>query len=44
MAERAFVLIPLAEILPDWVHPVIGLTIQQLCDQVDCTGVSQLKA
>jgi 2-amino-4-hydroxy-6-hydroxymethyldihydropteridine diphosphokinase len=44
MAERAFVLIPLAEILPDWVHPMIGLTIQQLCDQVDCTGVSQLKA
>jgi 2-amino-4-hydroxy-6-hydroxymethyldihydropteridine diphosphokinase len=44
MAERAFVLIPLAEILPDWVHPVIGLTIQQLCDQLDCTGVSQLSA
>lgn len=43
MAERAFVLIPLAEILPDWVHPVIGLTIQQLCNQVDCTGVSQLQ-
>jgi 2-amino-4-hydroxy-6-hydroxymethyldihydropteridine diphosphokinase len=41
MAERAFVLIPLAELLPDWVHPMIGLTIRQLRDQVDCTGVSQ---
>jgi 2-amino-4-hydroxy-6-hydroxymethyldihydropteridine diphosphokinase len=40
MTERAFVLVPLAELLPDWVHPVSGLTIQQHCNQVDCTGVS----
>jgi 2-amino-4-hydroxy-6-hydroxymethyldihydropteridine diphosphokinase len=44
MAQRAFVLIPLADILPNWVHPMMGLTIQQLCNQVDCTGVSQLQA
>jgi 2-amino-4-hydroxy-6-hydroxymethyldihydropteridine diphosphokinase len=42
MAERAFVLIPLAELLPDWVHPIPGLTIRQLRDRVDCTGVSLL--
>jgi 2-amino-4-hydroxy-6-hydroxymethyldihydropteridine diphosphokinase len=42
MAERAFVLIPLAELLPDWVHPMTGLTIRQLRDRVDCTGVSPL--
>ena len=40
MTERAFVLVPLAELLPDWVHPVSGLTIRQHADQVDCTGVS----
>jgi 2-amino-4-hydroxy-6-hydroxymethyldihydropteridine diphosphokinase len=40
MTERAFVLVPLAELLPDWVHPVSGLTIRQHVDQVDCTGVS----
>ena len=30
LAERAFVLIPLAEIAPDLVHPVTGKTIREL--------------
>lgn len=42
MRERAFVLVPLAEIAPDWVEPVSGQTIAQLLTQVDCAGVSQL--
>ena len=37
LTERAFVLIPLAEIASNLVHPVIGKTIRQLLDQL--TGI-----
>ena len=39
MLERAFVLIPLAEIAPYLVHPVAGLTISQLVQKVSPDGV-----
>lgn len=42
MAERAFVLAPLAEIAPDLRHPVLGLTVRQLLEQVDASGVRPL--
>lgn len=39
MIQRAFVLVPLAEIAPDWVEPVTGSTIKELVKEVDCSGV-----
>lgn len=30
LQDRAFVLVPLADVAPDWVHPVLNLTIAQM--------------
>ncbi len=32
LAERAFVLLPLAEIAPGWVHPAAGKTVSELIE------------
>jgi 2-amino-4-hydroxy-6-hydroxymethyldihydropteridine diphosphokinase len=38
-SERAFVLVPLAEIAPNWVDPHSQKTIADLLEAVDCSGV-----
>lgn len=42
MRDRAFVLVPLAEIAPDWVEPVSGRVIKELLKEVDCSDVHLL--
>lgn len=37
--DRLFVLLPLAEMIPAWVHPVSGKTIRQLLDDCPDRGI-----
>lgn len=40
--ERAFVLVPLAEIAPDWVHPVLNRTVQAMRDALDPAELAEI--
>lgn len=42
LQDRAFVLVPLAELAPDFVHPVLRETVQDLLAKVDREGVRRL--
>ena len=41
--ERAFVLVPLAEIAPDVLHPVLQITMGQLAEKADQSGISPMR-
>ena len=41
--DRAFVLVPLAEIAPDVVHPVLNRTIFELAEGADRSGVAPMR-
>jgi 2-amino-4-hydroxy-6-hydroxymethyldihydropteridine diphosphokinase len=43
MVERAFVLVPLAEIAPDWIEPRSGQSIAVLANKLECSGVELLQ-
>lgn len=41
--ERAFVLVPLADIAPDFVHPVLQKTVSELLREVDASEIKMFE-
>jgi 2-amino-4-hydroxy-6-hydroxymethyldihydropteridine diphosphokinase len=44
LADRAFVLVPLADIAPDWCHPMTGLSVVQMRDALPPGDVASVRA
>ncbi len=42
LQDRAFVLVPLCDVAPDWVHPVLGRTIRQMLEQVPTAQLGEI--
>ncbi|MGB3137345.1 MAG: 2-amino-4-hydroxy-6-hydroxymethyldihydropteridine diphosphokinase [Nodosilinea sp.] len=42
LRERAFVLVPLSEVAPDWRDPVSGQSVKSLCNAVGSAGVTRI--
>jgi 2-amino-4-hydroxy-6-hydroxymethyldihydropteridine diphosphokinase len=40
LQDRAFVLVPLADVAPDWRHPVLGLTVRQMLDRLNPADIA----
>lgn len=44
LQERAFVLVPLADVAPDWVHPALGQSVREMLDALPPNNVAQVQA
>ncbi len=42
MHRRAFVLVPLLQIAPDWRHPVLGKSIRELAGSMDASSIIRI--
>jgi 2-amino-4-hydroxy-6-hydroxymethyldihydropteridine diphosphokinase len=40
LQDRAFVLVPMADVAPDWRHPVLGQTVQQMLEALPAEDIA----
>lgn len=42
LQDRAFVLVPLSDVAPDWTHPILGLNVAQMMDALDPALIAEV--
>jgi 2-amino-4-hydroxy-6-hydroxymethyldihydropteridine diphosphokinase len=42
MQDRAFVLVPLAEVAPEWRHPRLGLTVLEMLNRLETADIAEV--
>lgn len=42
LQDRGFVLVPLADVAPDWKHPVLGKTVREMVQELPSEAVSEV--
>ena len=40
--DRAFVLVPLRDIAPNWVHPVLGQSVRDMCEALPVDEIAEV--
>ena len=43
LQDRAFVLVPLADVAPDWCHPVLELTVTQMLGRLPAADLAEMR-
>lgn len=43
LAERAFVLVPLADVAPEWVDPATGMSVREMVAALDAEAVASVR-
>ena len=44
LQDRAFVLVPLADVAPDWVHPMLGMSVREMRGRLPAAERAEVRA
>jgi 2-amino-4-hydroxy-6-hydroxymethyldihydropteridine diphosphokinase len=43
LQERGFVLVPMADIAPDWRHPLTGLSVREMLEALPAADLTEIR-